>query len=80
MSKAKGTSGFRPGARGACEATLFAFFGKRHPDTAEPEVQRIAATALVEAAAYMHERHREFLIDRVESLGLIEMISGSPLD
>ena len=71
---------FRLGRGGACEATLFAFFGKLPANAPEPTVRRVAATQLLEAVTYMHQRHREFRIERVETLGLIEMVSGSPLD
>ena len=73
-------SSFRLGRGGACEATLFAFFAKLPPGAPEPSVHRVAATQLLEAVTYMHQRHREFRIDRVENLGLIEIVSGSPLD
>ena len=71
---------FRLGQSGTCGATLFAFFGKCPPDSREAPVRRIAATELFEAAVYMHKRHRDFRIERVEVLGLIDMVSGSPLD
>ena len=80
MSKAKSPSRFRTGAQGACEATVFIFFSTPDADSTEAEVQRVAATTLVEAVTYMQARHREFPIRRVESLGLVEMISGSPFD
>ena len=73
-------SSFRLGRGGACEATLFAFFGKVPPGAQEPPVHRVAATQLFEAVTYMHQRYREFRVERVEELGLIEMVSGSPLD
>ena len=73
-------SAFRLGRGGACEATLFAFFGKVPPGAAQPTVRRVAATQLLEAVQYMHQRHHDFQIDRMESLGLIVMLSGSPLD
>ena len=73
-------SSFRLGQSGTCEATLFAFFGKSLPGSPETPVRRIAATELFEAAVYLHKRHREFRVERVEVLGLIEMVSGSPLD
>ena len=73
-------SSFRLGQSGTCEATLFAFFGKCLPGSPEAPVRRVAATELFEAAVYMHKRHRDFRIERVEVLGLIDMVSGSPLD
>jgi hypothetical protein len=73
-------SAFRLGRGGACEATLFAFFGHLPPGASQPTVRRVAATQLLEAVQYMHRRHHDFQIDRIESLGLIDMVSGSPLD
>lgn len=70
---------FRPGRSGACEARLFQLSG---PASSEGEalVKHVAACDLHEAVAYMQKWHPDFDVQRVELVGMIEMVSGSPLN
>ena len=72
----------RPGASGACEATLYEFRGDAGPFTSreEPSVARVAAADIHEALAYMRRWRPEFEIRAVQHIGLITVVSGSPLD
>jgi hypothetical protein len=71
-------TGFRPGHSGACEARLYQFIGVACGE-GQPPVERVAASDLHEAIAYMLKWHSDLDIQRVELLGVIEMVSGSPL-
>jgi len=75
---------FRPGASGACEATLYEFRGDANPmpgeETTETPVARVAAADIHEALAYMRRWRPEFEIRAVQHIGLITVVSGSPLD
>ena len=79
MAKPKHSLSFRPGHSGACEAVLYAFTEHPERQTETPRVVQIAASELLEAVTYMRRWHEDFRIQRVEALGLIEMLSGSPL-
>lgn len=79
MAKSQASS-FRPGQSGACEAVLYTFTEWPGNSCAGPRVLQIAADGLLQAATYMNRWHQDFRIQRVEAIGLIEMISGSPLD
>jgi hypothetical protein len=70
---------FRPGAGGACEASLFIFTGKGE-EGEESSVARIAATDMEEALAYMRARYSDFQIVRAEFVGMVRMLSGTPVD
>ncbi|HSU31635.1 MAG TPA: hypothetical protein VLJ11_10390 [Bryobacteraceae bacterium] len=80
MAKLKSSSSFRPGHSGACEASLYTFTEYPERETETPRVVRIAASELLEAVRYMRQWHGDFRIQRVEALGLIELLSGSPLN
>jgi hypothetical protein len=68
---------FHVGAHGGCETSLFEFTEKSSP---EPHVVRIAALKLDEALAYLRWHEPDFTIESVQNLGLILMVSGSPVD
>lgn len=68
---------FEIGTHGGCEASLFEFSEKHAP---EPHVVRIAAVDLDQALAYLHWHEPKFEIDSVQNLGLILVVSGSPID
>ena len=74
-------SRFEAGTRGGCEAHLFEFQEQSAagPDP-EPRRVRIAAVKLDEALSYLHWHAPDFQIERVQNLGLILMVSGSPVD
>jgi hypothetical protein len=68
---------FEAGTHGGCEASLFEFSEKH---SSEPHVIRIAAWRLDEALAYLRWHAPDFVIDSIQNLGLILMVSGSPVD
>ena len=70
--------GFRTGAGGACEATLFRFTCT--PGAQEPKSKDVAAVHLDDAYAYVRRRDPELRICQIETGELIEMVSGAPLD
>jgi hypothetical protein len=72
-------TGFRPGRSGACEARLYLFTGVAIGEGQAP-IKRVAATDLHEAIAYIRKWHSDLDILRVELVGVIEMVSGSPLN
>ncbi len=71
---------FRPGAGGACEATLFQFTPMRVPGGQEIKSKDVAATHLDQAYEYVRRRYPDFRISHIDVGELIEMISASPLD
>jgi hypothetical protein len=72
---------FRPGTTGACEAQLWKFVGPPGlEDDHAPEVHRVAADSLDAALLYLRRRHDEFMIREARFLGMIPLLSGSPLD
>jgi hypothetical protein len=90
---ARGKSGkqasnrFEIGTQGGCEALLFEFRDRRPVERSEaveqpPEAHlvRIAAVTFDEALAYLHWDDPDFVIESVQNIGLIVMVSGSPLD
>jgi len=73
---------FRPGSRGVCEAQLWKFTApESHYNVNEPlESHLVAAESLDEALKYIQSREPDFSISKAECMGLIAMLSGSPLD
>jgi hypothetical protein len=81
---------FVTGRHGGCEALLYEF-RERLPQVAEsvasesanqpkPHTTRIAANTLDEALEYLRWDAPHFVVDSVQNLGLIVLVSGSPLD
>ena len=73
---------FRPGATGACEAQLWVFTGSPgilNNDNA-PRMQWVAAESLDAALRYMRLQYDDFVITEARFLGMIPLLSGSPLD
>jgi hypothetical protein len=72
---------FRPGRTGACEAQLWTFTSSLGilKDDHAPEVHWVAAESLDAALLYLRRRH-DFMITEVRFLGMIPLLSGSPLD
>ncbi len=68
---------FEAGTCGGCEAQLFEF---QEQCTPEPRTVRIAAIKLDEALSYLRWHAPDFQINRVQNLGIILMVSGSPID
>ena len=73
---------FRPGTTGACEAQLWTFAGPPEilKDDHAPDVHWVAAESLDAALLYLRRRHDDFPITEVRFLGMIPLLSGSPLD
>jgi hypothetical protein len=73
---------FRPGSTGACEAQLWNFVGPSGilSDDHAPEVHWVAAESLDAALLYLRRRHDDFTITEARFLGMIPVLSGSPLD
>ena len=73
---------FRPGTSGECEAQLWKFTGPLGilKDDYEPEMHWVAAESLDAALLYLRKRHDDFRITEVRFLGMIPLLSGSPLD
>ena len=72
---------FRPGTTGECEAQLWTFTGSRgtlHDD--DLQVHWVAAESLEAALRYMRLRDDDFNITEARFLGMIPLLSGSPLD
>jgi hypothetical protein len=75
----KDGAAFRPGHRGVCEALLFQFVESTRGET-EPMAKSVAAITIDEAFRYVRRRYPEFRIAEIRAGGLIEMVSGSPVD
>lgn len=83
--------GFHPGSYGGCEAMLYEFREQAPPDDVTCDlplskrisssgVVLIAALTLEEALDYLRFSSPTFDVHTVTSLGLISMVSGTPLD
>lgn len=87
-SKTKKRSRFQTGSHGGCEARLYEFREKPIPKDdlkllsppVAPRVELIAAITFDEALAYLHFDSPDFDIHSVHCVGLIIMVSGSPLN
>ena len=73
----RSTNRFEPGSHGGCEAHLFEFRETRSPDS---NTVRIAAVSPSDALAYLRWHDPDFQVGTVENLGLILLVSGSPVD
>ena len=72
---------FRPGTAGECEAQLWNFTGQgRLLGDDDSEVYWVAAESLESALRYIRLRHDDFVITEKRFLGMIPLLSGSPLD
>ena len=73
---------FRPGTSGACEAQLWTFVGPSRilNNNNAPELHWVAAESLDAALRYMRQRNDDFMITEARFLGMIPLLSGSPLD
>jgi len=76
------SSRFRPGSGGACEAQLWTFTGPQRVSEEEsiPEAVWVAAESLDAALQYVRQRHEDFLITAARFVGMVALLSGSPLD
>jgi hypothetical protein len=75
-------NGFRPGSTGACEAQLWTFTGppKVLHDDKSQEVHWVAGESLDLALHYLRQRYADFIITEARFLGMVALVSGSPLD
>jgi hypothetical protein len=75
-------SRFRPGSGGACEAQLWTFTGPQRVSEEEsiPEAVWVAAESLDAALQYVRQPHEDFLITAARFVGMVALLSGSPLD
>jgi hypothetical protein len=71
---------FRPGGSGECEAQLWVFIGPPGDDDHVPEIHWVAAESLDAALVYLRKRLDDFAIKEARYLGMIPVLSGSPLD
>ena len=73
---------FRPGTSGECEAQLWIFLGPPGivKDDHVPELYWVAAESLDAALLYLRKRHDDFTVTDARFLGMIPLLSGSPLD
>ena len=73
---------FRPGSAGECEAQLWNFSGPQgiFQDDHVPEMHWVAAESLDAALLYLRKRHDDFTIMEARFMGMIPLLSGSPLD
>jgi hypothetical protein len=73
---------FRPGTSGECESQLWIFIGPpaNLNDDEVPEMHWVAAESLDAALLYLRKRHDDFTITQARFLGMIPLLSGSPLD
>lgn len=68
---------FITGNSGECEAYLFEF---QEQGSEERRMMTIAAAKLEDAVSYVRRDSPNFQIKSVQNLGLIVLVSGSPLD
>jgi hypothetical protein len=79
--KTEHRAAFRPGSGGVCEAELWKFSAPQDPYIEEePESHMVAAESIYEALNYIRRRERDFRVNKAECIGMIAMLSGSPLD
>ena len=73
---------FRPGSAGECEAQLWAFADRPGilQDDHVTETHWVAAESLDAALLYLRKRHNDFTIMETRFMGMIPLLSGSPLD
>jgi hypothetical protein len=76
------TTRFHPGTTGACEAQLWNFSGPPGipADNNVPQIYWVAAESLDAALRYIRQRHDDFVITEARYLGMVPLLSGSPLD
>jgi hypothetical protein len=73
---------FRPGLTGQCEAQLWSFTGPANDMQQDhaPEMHWVAAESLDEAVQYMRQHLADFRITGARLVGVVALLSGSPLD
>lgn len=80
-AKSKNSVSFQRGRFGACEARLYEFRGRDYPcESDEERVERLAAESIYEGLLYLRRREPDFEVTSVQCVGLVTLLSGSPLD
>jgi len=81
MRTKRRSAAFRQGRFGACEARLYEFRGRSDSSSSEEEkVERFAADSIYEGLVYLKRREPDFEVMSAQYVGLITLLSGSPLD
>jgi len=81
MASKKKQLAFRPGTSKACETQLHEFAGRCGAERPEKSsVERIATAGIDEGLAYLRRWRPDFQATSVQRVGLITLLSGSPLD
>ena len=81
MSGKKRPAEFRQGRFGAHEAHLYEFRGRDYPSSSEEErVERPAADSIYQGLVYLKRREPDFEVTSAQLIGLVTLLSGSPLD
>ena len=80
--RSENNSRFRQGSGGACEAQLWTFTGPRKISEEDntPEAVWVAAESLDAALQHVRQRHDDFVITAARLVGMVALLSGSPLD
>ena len=73
---------FRPGSTGECEAQLWVFTCPPGilAEANAAQAHWVAAESLEAALSCMRRRYDDFIIAEARFLGMIPLLSGSPLD
>jgi hypothetical protein len=72
---------FRQGRFGACEAHLYEFRGRDCASSSdEDRVERLAADSIYQGLVYLKRRKPDFEVTSIQFIGLVTLLSGSPLD
>jgi len=82
-AKRKTVAAFRPGLAKACEAHLFEFTGRDLGCDDEQSIdiiEQVAGNSVEEGLVYLRRWRPNFEVRSVRWLGLITLVSGSPLD
>jgi len=81
MNNKKRPAPFRQGRFGACEAHLYEFRGRDYASSSDDDrVERLAADSIFQGLVYLRRREPDFEVTSVQFVGLVTLLSSSPLD
>jgi hypothetical protein len=80
MARTKQKSKLRLGSKGACEATLHEFTLSCAGADPKAQMCRVAATSIGEAVLYVVKTYRDCEVKQIQTIGFVEVVSGSPLN
>jgi hypothetical protein len=81
LKSKKSATAFRPGTSKGCEALLYEFTGPSGSGTTEEStIERIATASIEAGLVYLRRWRPDFEVTSVQSLGLVTLLSESPLD